>query len=141
MAEEDSSYQLLGEYENLRSQAQAYEENLQVINDRISEFQNTITSIKEMKDLEGEKETLVPLGSGAFIKTTLPKPEKITLNVGAEVYVNKSLAEAVQTLEGRVDELEKVRKEHDSSYQKIMQRLQEIAPQVQQIMASQQKQR
>lgn len=131
-----SARQLLTEYETLRNQAQAYEENLQRISSRISELQATVDSMKEMEKLEGERESLVPIGSGAFVSSKLSRPESVILDVGAGLHVKKPLEEAERTLQERIEELEGVRKEHSSKYQEVVQRLQQIAPVVQQIVSS-----
>ncbi len=128
--------QIITEYEMLRSQAQAYEQNLQMISSSITELQSTLESLREINKLEEGRDILVPLGAGTFIEATLPKPEGVILSVGADVSVKKPMEEALSDLEGRIQELEKVRKEHSAKYEEILQRLQAIAPIVEQIMAA-----
>ncbi len=137
MAEEVklSPAQILAEYEALRGQAQAYEQNLNLIASSISEVKSTLESLRELKDVEAGAEILVPMGSGTFIKARLEKLEDVIMGVGADISVKKPIEQALKDLENRVEELERVKKEHSAKYEDILRRLQALAPVVEQILA------
>lgn len=137
MAEEIklSPAQVLAEYEALRGQAQAYEQNLNLIASSISELRSTLESLRELKHVEADVEILVPMGSGTFVKARLEKPEDVIMGVGADISVKKPIDQALKDLESRVEELERIKKEHSAKYEDIVRRLQALAPVVEQILA------
>ncbi len=132
--------QIIAEYETLQSQAKAYEQNIQMIQGSFTELQSALETLRELDKLEENREALIPLGAGAFIEAVITKPEGAILSIGADVSVKKPMEEALKDLEGRIHDLEKVRKEHSARYEEILHRLQTITPVVEQIMAAFQQQ-
>ncbi len=133
--------QIIAEYEMLQSQSKAYDQNLQMIKGSFTELQSALETLRELDKLEENREALIPLGAGTFIEAVIAKPEGAILSIGADVSVKKPIEEVLEDLEGRIQDLERVRKEHSARYEEILQRLQTITPVVEQIMdAFQQKQ-
>ena len=62
-----------------------------------------------LKQLDQEKpqETLLQLGGGILVRSTPPSTEKVLVNVGANVVIEKPKEEAVAILEDRAKEVEK----------------------------------
>ncbi len=129
---------VLAEYEVLRTQAEALQQNLELVNQHISEFRRTIEAIEEVERLKEGNEILVPLGAGSFVRAELKDTGSVILSLGADVAARRSTAEARQELEARVRELERVRDEHSSRLQEVLKGLEAIAPVVEQIVAAMQ---
>ena len=129
---------VLADYEMLRSQAEALQQNLDLINQHIAEFRLTLSTLEEIEKLEDGNEILVPMGSGSFTKAEIKDTGSVILSLGAEVAARKSIDEARKDLQARVEELEKVREEHSSRLGEIMKNLEAIAPVVEQILAAMQ---
>ena len=129
---------VLAEYEVLRTQAEALGQNLEMVNQHISEFRRTLEALEEVERLGEGNEVLVPIGVGSFIKAEIKDTQNVILSLGADVAARKSIPEAKQDLEARVKELEKVREEHSSRLQEVMKNLEAIAPVVEQILAAMQ---
>lgn len=51
-------------------------------------------------------EVLIPVGGGVLLRASPPKTEKVLLNIGANVVLEKTRADAVKFIESRVGELE-----------------------------------
>ncbi|WP_456474830.1 prefoldin subunit alpha [Candidatus Pyrohabitans sp.] len=129
---------VLADYEMMRSQAEALQQNLDLINQHIAEFRLTLSTLEEIEKLEDGNEILVPMGSGSFTKAEIKDTGSVILSLGAEVAARKSIDEAKLDLQARVEELEKVREEHNSRLGEIMKNLEAIAPVVEQILAAMQ---
>ena len=65
----------------------------------------SVESINALKETPDSK-TLVPMGMGTFVKTKISSKDKIILNVGAGVAIEKSSENAVNYLESRIKEIE-----------------------------------
>jgi prefoldin alpha subunit len=129
---------VLADYEVLRAQAEALQQNLELVNQHISEFRRTLEALEEIGKLEEGNEVLVPLGVGSFVRAELKDTKSVILTLGADVAARKSIGDARQDLEARVKELEKVREEHSSRLQEVLKSLEAIAPVVEQIVAAMQ---
>ncbi len=71
----------------------------------LREAVSAIESIKSLKDNTGS-DTLMPLGMGTFVKSQISSNEKIVLNIGAGVAVEKNPDSAINFLESRIKEIE-----------------------------------
>jgi prefoldin alpha subunit len=52
------------------------------------------------------EEVLIPVGGGVLLRASPPKTDKVLLNIGANVVLEKTREEAVKFIESRVGELE-----------------------------------
>jgi len=64
-----------------------------------------IESIKSLSQ-KSESETLVPIGMGTYVPTKILPTNKIVLNIGAGVAVEKDFPSAINYLEARIKEIE-----------------------------------
>jgi len=71
----------------------------------LREAVSAIESIKSLKDKPGS-DTLMPLGMGTYVKSQISSNEKIVLNIGAGVAVEKNPDSAINFLESRIKEIE-----------------------------------
>jgi len=85
---------------------------------------SAIVSIKSLKD-NPDSDTLIPLGMGAFVKSQISSNEKIVLNIGAGVAVEKNLDSAINFLESRIKEIEVALQEAAAKKQDAAKRLEQ----------------
>lgn len=130
---------IVAEYEYFRAQADAYKQNIDMINSHLAELSMVKDSLEQVGSLAQENEILVPLGAESFVRAKVVDTQNVIIGIGAEVAVKKTIAQAKQDVENRAKELEKVRAEHAEKLQLITRRLEELAPVVQQILAQVQK--
>ena len=64
-----------------------------------------LKSIESMEGLKQSKEILVPLGGGVFAKAVIQDSEKVIVNVGADVFVEKSIEETIKDFKESSEEL------------------------------------
>jgi prefoldin alpha subunit len=94
---------------------------------------SAIKSIQEIK-ANPDSESLVPVGMGTFIKTKTIPNEKIVVNVGAGVAIEKDHDSALSYLESKIKELEVALQETNAQRQQIAANLEQGKQQMQQIM-------
>ncbi len=64
-----------------------------------------IQSIKSLNQ-KTDSESLVPIGMGTFVKTKISSKDKIVLNIGAGISLEKDSNSAINYLEARIKEIE-----------------------------------
>ena len=74
----------------------------------LSVLRETTAAIESIKSLsqKPESETLVPIGMGTYVPTKILPNNKIVLNIGAGVAVEKDFPSAINYLEARIKEIE-----------------------------------
>ena len=71
----------------------------------LREAKAAIESIKSLSQ-KSDSETLVPVGMGTFVKTKISSKDKIVLNIGAGISLEKDSTSAINYLEARIKEIE-----------------------------------
>ena len=71
----------------------------------LREASAAIDSIKSLGE-KSSSESLIPIGMGTFVKTRISSEDKIVLNIGAGVSMEKNSKEAINYLEARIKEIE-----------------------------------
>ena len=71
----------------------------------LREAKAAIDSIKSLSQ-KSESEALVPVGMGTFVKTKISSNDKIVLNIGAGISMEKDSTSAINYLEARIKEIE-----------------------------------
>jgi prefoldin alpha subunit len=69
---------------------------------------DTRTSIETVKGVSSSssEEVLIPVGAGVLLRSVPPKVDKVLVNIGANVVVEKDREEAITFMEKRAKELE-----------------------------------
>ncbi len=99
------------ELQVMKQQLEAFLEEKNALNDKITELANTINAIKKIGKIKEKNEIWSPLGSGAFIKSDIKGVNKILVSVGAGVIATKTRTDAIKLLQKRSEELTKIDKE------------------------------
>ncbi|MDH3677465.1 MAG: prefoldin subunit alpha [Nitrosopumilus sp.] len=71
----------------------------------LREAVSAIASIKALSQ-KTNSEALVPIGMGTFVKTKISSSDKIVLNLGAGISLEKDSISAINYLEARIKEIE-----------------------------------
>ena len=99
----------------------------------LSVLREATAAIESIRSLSKntESETLVPIGMGTYIPS-----DKIVLNVGAGVAVEKDFASAINYLEARIKEIEVALQDNNAKKQDAANRLEQGRAQINQLMQS-----
>jgi len=91
-------------------------------------YEESHNSFEALRSLSSESETisLVPLGIGVYVKSLIHPIEKVLVNIGAGVVVEKRKDDAVNFIEQRIKEFELATKQLSTQKQQISQRMMEI---------------
>lgn len=99
----------------------------------LREATSAIESIKSLKQKQ-TSETLVPIGMGTYVQTKISSDDKIVLNIGAGVAMEKDHDTAINYLEARIKEIEVALQETAAKKQEASTRLEQGKEQMNQLM-------
>ncbi len=101
----DEAQQLLYQMQMLESYYVDLTQRENTLVNLLREATSAVESIKTINE-KSESDTLVPLGLGTFVKTKISSTDKIILNIGADVAIEKNKDSALAFLESRIKEVE-----------------------------------
>jgi len=104
----------------------------------ISVFREASSAVVSLKAIDNktDSETLVPMGLGTFVKTKLIPNQKLILNVGAGVAIEKDQNYAINFLESRLKEMQVALQEIGGQKQQVSASLEQGKQQMNQLMAA-----
>jgi len=102
----------------------------------IREAASAIQSIKAINE-QPESSTLVPMGMGSFVKAKILSTEKLILNLGSGVAVEKDKDSAINYLESRLKEMEVALTDTAAQKQQVMSNLEMGKQEVNRLMQQQ----
>ena len=130
---EEQAQQLLQQMQMLENMFAELSQKENSIVNIIRDANSAVKSIQGIKD-NPDSESLVPVGMGTFIKAKTIPNEKVVVNVGAGVAIEKDHDSALNFLESKIKELELALQETNSQRQQIAANIEQGKQQMQQIM-------
>jgi len=112
-------------YQQLRAQAEALANELEILKVSVSELQNTLDGLDTLKG-KGNAELLIPVGSGAMMKATLEDEDTVVVGIGAGLSIERPLDESRTYLESRKDEIFKSYEMGSKSLARLTSQIQKI---------------
>jgi prefoldin alpha subunit len=110
------------------------------VNRAIEEARLASTTIQNITS-ESDVESLMPIGIGIYVKTTVPPIKKLLVNLDAGVAIEKNREDALNYVEARIKEYELASRQLEAQRQEIAMRINQLQSQINQmIQAAQQQQ-
>ncbi len=106
---DDQMRQILTEIRFLESTARVLQSRLDIVTAAQSETLTAIQTLEGTKGKASDTETLIPIGSGSFVKAKLVDAQNVIIGVGAGVCIEKSIEDSMKDLRVRSSELERAR--------------------------------
>ncbi|HXW03561.1 MAG TPA: prefoldin subunit alpha [Nitrosarchaeum sp.] len=94
---------------------------------------SAIESIKALRE-KPDSDSLVPIGMGTYVQTKISSSNKIILNVGAGIAMEKTYDSSINYLEARIKEIEVAIQDTTARKQDAMARLEQGKEQMNQLM-------
>ena len=114
--------------------------NLRILNIErsIEEHENAVRFIQEIKKGSGPYNLLIPLGAGVFARVELTSPDILHVNLGAQLFAQKSLEESEQILTRRSQSLQQARDTLSRRAAEYMSRVEELRRLINAMLSQQQ---
>ena len=132
---EEQAQQLLYQMQMLEGYLSELSQKEATIVSVIREASSAIQSLKTI-DNKTDNETLTPVGLGTFIKTKVIPNEKLILNIGAGIAIEKDKDSAINFLELRLKEMQVALQETSNQKQQISASLEQGKQQMEQMLAA-----
>ncbi len=132
---EEQTQQLLYQMQMLEGYFSELIQKEEAIISVIREASSAVVSLKAI-DNKTDSETLVPMGLGTFVKTKLIPNQKLILNVGAGVAIEKDQNYAINFLESRLKEMQVALQEIGGQKQQVSASLEQGKQQMNQLLAA-----
>ena len=99
-------------------------------------LREAISAIESIKSLHQKpnSDTLVPIGMGTYVQTKILSNDKIVLNIGAGIAVEKTYDSTINYLEARIKEIEIALQDTSAKKQEVIARLEHGKEQMNQLM-------
>jgi prefoldin alpha subunit len=127
MAEPEADLQTLQYYLNeYGQQAEIFSRQLEMIEQKRIE---SLAAIETMKNLAGDSDSpvLLPLGGGTMVRAKVSDPEKILVNIGSDVVIQRTNGEAITFLQEKITEMEAMEKKVAATIEQLRAQMAEIA--------------
>ena len=132
---EEQAQQLLYQMQMLEGYLSELSQKEATIVSVIREASSAIQSL-QIIDNKTDNETLVPVGLGTFVKTKVIPNEKLILNIGAGIAIEKDKDSAINFLELRLKEMQVALQETSNQKQQISASLEQGKQQMEQMLAA-----
>ena len=132
---EEKTQQLLYQMQMLEGYFSELIQKEEAIISVIREASSAVVSLKAI-DNKTDSETLVPMGLGTFVKTKLIPNQKLILNVGAGIAIEKDQNYAINFLESRLKEFQVALQDIDGQKQQVSASLEQGKQQMNQLLAA-----
>jgi len=132
---EEKTQQLLYQMQMLEGYFSELIQKEEAIISLFREASSAVVSLKAI-DNKTDSETLVPMGLGTFVKTKLIPDQKLILNVGAGVAIEKDQNYAINFLESRLKEMQVALQEIGGQKQQVSASLEQGKQQMNQLLAA-----
>ena len=121
---EEQAQQLLYQMQMLESYFAELTQKENTLMNVLRDTKNAIDSLKELGNGK-DANALLPIGMGTFVKSKISSDDKIVLNVGAGIAIEKNKDSAINFLESRIKEIEVALQESMTQKQNIAAQLEQ----------------
>ena len=132
---EEQAQQFMQQLQMLEQYATNLSQRESAMANMLKEAHSTIDAIRALGEKQ-ESETLVTIGTGVFIKTKISSKEKIILNIGAGIMLEKDKDSALAFLEAKIKEIEIALQDTSAKRQETMNRLEQGKQEMNQFLQS-----
>ena len=99
MADEKNIQEKYLQFQQLQQHLEQITQHLEMLHQQQQEIVFSIEALKELQAAKPHTEILAPVANGIFFKAELKGRQKLLVNVGADVTVEKTIPEVIELLE------------------------------------------
>ena len=131
--EKEKIQEMYTEYQMLNQQLKQLHENLEALTRHAQELGKIKEGLNRMINIKHENETLIGFGSGIFLKGEIKDMQKVVMNVGVNIFVEKTIQEAEETVTKQLQDVNELTKQIEQEAENTGQRIQWIQEEFQKI--------
>jgi prefoldin alpha subunit len=116
MAEKEDMAKIAYEMQLYREEAQLIQQQLANLQINYASTEAAVQTIENLSKLNKNEQMLLPIGSGAYIKSKVENNEVALIEVGAGVIVEKSIPDAVKFLQSKLSEMDSIKEKLQKNF-------------------------
>ena len=120
--------------EMYKEQIESLTNQSQIIQAMIEEYNRTKITLNKISNVEDGTEVLLSVGGGTFVNANVKDTKKVVYNIGADILVEKTIEEAVKSIDERIDLLYNNLQKVVETTQKLEEAATQISEKVQEMM-------
>ena len=120
--------------EMYKEQIESLANQSQIIQAMIEEYNRTKITLDKISNVEDGTEVLLSVGGGTFVNANIKDTKKVVYNIGADIMVEKTIEEAVKSIDERIDLLYNNLQKVVETTQKLEEAATQISEKVQEMM-------
>lgn len=128
--DDQEAQKLYFEFMEMQQQVENLQRHIQQIQEQIRNIHGTRETIKELQRIEAPTESWMQIAPGAFIQATAKPIETILLNIGANVAVEKTPQQVLDTLKDHENTLDEILQAATTEFHETMDKLDAIRKKV-----------
>jgi len=106
---DEKQQELIYQLSILQQQAQQIQEQLQLVEQNVSDLNSISNGLNELKGKK-DSEMLAPLGRGIFVKAKILS-EELTVDIGKKNFVKKSIPETQEIVAIQIEKIEQIKEQ------------------------------
>lgn len=134
-SKEEELRRLAVELRILESTAETIQARINMVNTVLTDLNYANMTLENLEKEEKDTNLLVPIGGGSYIKAKLQEKDTVLVGMGAGVTVEKTLAQAKETVQNRISQLEKTRTALHQQFTQVINRIREDRAKLEEISA------
>lgn len=115
----------------MNAKLQEMEQQLQIIEKQINEFQMTSLALEDLETTEVNNELLSPIGQNIFVKSKLLDNKEVIIDLGSKVFAKKSIEEALEIVNKKFKDFVSIREKIAEQAQMLAQEMMTIQKNIQ----------
>ena len=108
MSKEEELQQKYLELQEVSTQLKQLQQQVSNLELQFMEMQKVKESLEDLEKIKGKKEILVPIANGIYKKAEMENNEKVLINIGADLMVEKNFEDTKKLIEEQIKEISKV---------------------------------
>ena len=123
---EQDPRKLVMQHRELQKRAEMIQQQMTMVKISADDCAKVLATIEELVNIKDGAEMMFPIGSGSFVYANIARPDKIVVDIGSGVSVERPLEDAKTIMEKRKADLEKAYEDMNASMAQVSQQMQAI---------------
>lgn len=132
MVNQQEFRQKVNRLQQLNSQVEAFQNQLDFIDELIEGHNQAMETMKNYSKKENGSQLLVPIGANSYLQSKVGDNDKVLIGLGADVSAEKEVSEAMKIVEDRKKEFNDTKEELMDDFNEMKKQAQELEQEVRQ---------